>query len=393
VVNFSKETNRRNTGSYKWDVQENELPMWVADMDFEVPPEVTEALHSRVDHAIFGYNMVPDAYAEAYQGWWSRRHGLTIEKDWLLFVTGVVPALSSIVRKMTTVGENVLILSPVYNIFYNSILNNGRHVLSSDLVYEGGAYQIDFADLEKKCADPQTSLLIFCNPHNPVGKIWDRETLTRVADLCKKHHVLLVSDEIHCDLVQPGKHYTPMLSVDQTNTIMLAAATKAFNMAGMQGAAIIVPDPVLRHRVNRGINTDEVAEPNSFVIAATIAAFNRCEYWINELCAYVEENKRRVCTFISAELPQLHVVPSEATYLLWIDCSAITTDSVELTEFLRRETGLYLSEGAEYGENGRRFVRMNLACPASLVEDGLARLKKGVEAYVACGLDGVVKLG
>lgn len=382
MVNFSEETDRRNTNSYKWDVGPGELPMWVADMDFELPPEIIEALHRRVDHKIFGYNIIPGEYALAYRSWWERRHGLTIETDWLLFVTGVVPALSSIVRKMTTVGENVLILSPVYNIFYNSILNNGRHVLSSDLVYENGDYRIDFADLEKKCADPQTSLLIFCNPHNPIGKIWDRDTLQRVCEICRKHHVLVVSDEIHCDIVKPGRAYVPMLCVDTENVIMLAAATKAFNMAGMQGAAIVVPDPVLRHKVNRGINTDEVAEPNSFVIDATVTAFNRCEYWIEELRAYVESNKDFVRDFLAKELPMLHVVPSEATYLLWIDCSRVTDDSVAFVEFLREKTGLYLSEGAEYGENGRKFVRINLACSASRVADGMNRLKRGVELYL-----------
>lgn len=381
MVNFSKETNRRNTYSYKWDVKENELPMWVADMDFEIPEEIIEALHTRIDHRIFGYNMIPDTYAQAFQSWWKKRHNLNIETNWLLFVTGVVPALSSIVRKMTTVGENVLILSPVYNIFYNSILNNGRHVLSSDLVYENGEYHIDFEDLEEKCANPQTTLLIFCNPHNPVGKIWDYETLKKVTEICKKHHVLLVSDEIHCDIVKPGKSYTPMLNVEQDNVIMLVAATKAFNMAGMQGAAIIVPNPVLRHKVNRGINTDEVAEPNSFVIDATITAFTKCEYWIEELREYVESNKNTVYEFIKKEIPELYVVPSEATYLLWIDCSKVTDDSVELVDFIREKTGLYLSEGAEYGENGRKFVRMNLACPNARVIDGLNRLKKGIELY------------
>lgn len=381
MVNFSKETNRRNTYSYKWDVKENELPMWVADMDFEIPEEIIEALHTRIDHRIFGYNMIPDTYAQAFQSWWKKRHNLNIETNWLLFVTGVVPALSSIVRKMTTVGENVLILSPVYNIFYNSILNNGRHVLSSDLVYENGEYHIDFEDLEEKCANPQTTLLIFCNPHNPVGKIWDYETLKKVTEICKKHHVLLVSDEIHCDIVKPGKSYTPMLNVEQDNVIMLVAATKAFNMAGMQGAAIIVPNPVLRHKVNRGINTDEVAEPNSFVIDATITAFTKCEYWIEELREYVESNKNTVYEFVKKEIPELYVIPSEATYLLWIDCSKVTDDSVELVDFIRDKTGLYLSEGAEYGENGRKFVRMNLACPNARVIDGLNRLKKGIELY------------
>lgn len=381
---FSKLTNRLQTNSLKWDVKENELPMWVADMDFETAPEIKEALLKRVEHGIFGYNIVSDEYFESIQHWWLIRHHFQLEKEWLMFCTGVVPAISSIVRKVTTVGENVLIQSPVYNIFYNSILNNGRHVLSSDLVYDGKEYHIDFEDLEAKLSLPQTTLMILCNPHNPIGKIWDYDTLKRIGELCAKHHVIVLSDEIHCDITAPNKQYIPFSSVNQINkniSITCIAPTKAFNIAGLQTACISVPDPVLRHKVNRAINTDEVAEPNSFAITATIAAFNHGEEWLDELREYIENNKKIAMKYIENNIPELYVVPSEATYLLWIDCSRVCKDSVELVDFIRQKTGLYVSDGYEYGENGKTFIRMNVACMQERVEIGLNYLKQGIELY------------
>lgn len=384
VYDFSKLTNRYHTNSLKWDVNKDELPMWVADMDFEAAPEIIDALHERVNHGIFGYNIVSDEYFESIQNWWLKRHHYQIEKEWMMFCTGVVPAISSIVRKMTTVGENVLIQSPVYNIFYNSILNNGRHVLSNDLVYDGQEYHIDFDDLEKKLSLPQTTLMILCNPHNPIGKIWDQDTLIKIGNLCAKHHVIVVSDEIHCDITAPDYEYIPFASVSETNlmnSITCIAPTKAFNLAGLQTACIVVPNPVLRHKVNRGINTDEVAEPNSFAVCATIAAFEKGETWLDELRVYIENNKQIAIHFIKEHLPQLHVIPTQATYLLWIDCSHVCDNSVDLVESIRQTTGLYVSDGLEYGENGKCFIRLNVACSLERLNDGLQRLQKGILAY------------
>jgi len=378
---FSKFTNRYNTNSMKWDVSNDELPMWVADMDFETAPQIIEAMHQRVNHGIFGYNIVPDAYFESIQGWWLRRHNYKIEKEWMMFCTGVVPAISSIVRKITTVGENVLIQSPVYNIFYNSILNNGRNVLSNDLIYDGKEYTIDFNDLENKLSLPQTTMMILCNPHNPIGKIWDEDTLRRIGDLCAKYHVVVVSDEIHCDITAPNKSYIPFSKVSKTNlmnSITCIAPTKAFNLAGLQTACIVVANEHLRYKVNRGINTDEVAEPNSFAIIATITAFNHCEEWLNELREYIETNKQIVMKYMQTNLPKLHVISSEATYLLWIDCSKICDNSGELVSEIREKTGLYLSDGLEYGVNGKQFIRMNIACSKERLMDGLNRLKNGI---------------
>lgn len=382
---FDKLTDRRGTGSLKWDGPERELPMWVADMDFEAAPEITDFLKERVEHGIFGYSVVTDDWYRAYQSWWSRRHGLEMEKDWLIFCTGIVPAISSAVRKMTTVGENVLIQTPVYNIFFNSIRNNGRNVLESPLVYDGREYSIDFEDLEKKLADPQTTLMLLCNPHNPVGKIWDRETLSHIGELCAKHHVLVLSDEIHCDLTDPGYEYVPFASVSEVcseNSITCMAPTKTFNLAGLQTAAVMVPNPVLRHRMNRGLNTDEVAEPNAFAVGGAVAAFERGEEWLEELRAYLAENKRCVRKFVEQRIPGVKVVPSRATYLLWLDCSSIAEDAGELAGFIRADSGLYLTEGEEYGRCGRQFIRLNPACPRERLTDGLERLEKSVAKYV-----------
>lgn len=382
--NFSKLTNRFNTNSLKWDVNNNELPMWVADMDFETAPEIREAIRKKVDFGIYGYTIIPDEYYLSISNWWERRHNFKIEKEWILFCTGVVPSISSIVRKMTREGDNVLVQAPVYNIFYNSIVNNNRKVLSSDLCFDGKEYSIDHEDLERKLSDPATTLMILCNPHNPIGKVWSKETLKKIGELCIKYNVLVVSDEIHCDLTY-GNSYTPFASISPEiaqNSITCIAPTKTFNLAGVQSSNIIVPNDEIRRMVNRGINTDEVAEPNAFAIEATIAAFTKGEPWLNELIEYLAENKRVVQKFIHNELPSLNLIHSDATYLLWIDCSSITKDSLEFCKFIRKETGLYVSSGHVYGSNGGHFIRMNIACQRERVEDGLSRLKVGVDKYI-----------
>ena len=383
---FDKLTDRRDWGSLKWDVPERELPMWVADMDFETAPEVAEYIARRAAHGIFGYSVVTDDWYQAYQSWWSKRHGLQIDRDWLVFCTGVVPAISSTVRKLTTVGEKVLIQTPVYNIFFNSIRNNGRVVLESPLVYDGQEYAIDWADLEEKLSDPQTTLMLLCNPHNPVGKIWDRDTLARIGELCDKHHVLVLSDEIHCDLADPDCEYVPFASVSEicrNNSITCMAPTKTFNLAGLQTAAVMVPDPVIRHKLDRGLNTDEVAEPNAFAVGAAVTAFTQGESWLEELRQYLYGNKQLVREFVGKEIPGMKVVPSQATYLLWLDCSAITEDATELAEFIRKDSGLYLTEGEEYGACGRKFMRLNTACPRKRLQEGLERLRESVNSYVS----------
>lgn len=380
---FDESVDRRNTGSMKWDVAKGELPMWVADMDFRTAPGIIEKITGRAKQGVFGYTVVTDEWYQAYQTWWKKRHDFEIRKEWLVFCTGVVPAISSIVRKVTTVGENVVVLTPVYNIFFNSILNNGRNVLESRLKYDGSRYRIDLDDLEEKLSDPQTTLFILCNPHNPVGKIWERETLERIGDLCSKHHVLVLSDEIHCDITEPGWEYTPFASVSEncrTNSITCVAPTKAFNLAGLQTAAVIVPDDHLRHKVSRGLNTDEVAEPNVFAAIAPIAAFTCGGEWLDSLRDYLWENRAFAEEYIKKEIKGISPVSARATYLLWLDCRNMSGSSTQFCHFIRSHSGLYLSDGNEY-RNGEGFLRMNIACPRQQVEDGLKRLKESVAAY------------
>lgn len=382
---FDTPVDRRGTDSYKWDVKDGELPMWVADMDFKTAPEITAAIQKRAAHGVYGYSVVPDEWYDAVINWWKNRHSFAIEKEWLIFCTGVVPAISSAVRKLTTVAENVAVLSPVYNIFYNSIVNNGRRVLECPLAYRDGIYGIDWDALEKALSEPQTTMLIFCNPHNPVGKIWDRDTLIRVGEMCSRNHVTVISDEIHCDLTDPGRGYIPFASASEvckSISVTCVAPTKCFNMAGLQTSAVIVPDEALRSRVNRGLNTDEVAEPGAFAIPAAVAAFNEGEQWLDELREYIFRNKQRVKEFAETELPAVRLVPSEATYLLWLDCGAFAEHRAkELARFIRESTGLYLSAGNQYGLGGDSFLRLNIACPRQVLEDGLCRLKNGIQNF------------
>ena len=407
VFDFDAPVDRSGTHALKWEEANGALPMWVADMDIPTAPVVREAIARRAANGVFGYSTVPDEWAQAYADWWDSRHGLTIHPEELVFTTGVIPAISSMVRKLTTPAENVVILTPVYNIFFNSILNNGRNALQSPLRYERsaeggtGRYTIDWADLEVKLADPQTTLMILCNPHNPTGVIWDRDTLARIGSLCAKHHVMVISDEIHCDLTDPGHGYVPFASVnDQCRMISATciAPTKAFNIAGLHTAAVLVPDPTLRHKVWRGINTDEVGEPNAFAIDAAVAAFTKGGPWLDALRGYLAGNKREAARMIAAynaSAPadrRVALCEGPATYLLWLDCSAFVggpstgpssaaaqfRNTDELCDWLTREHGVMFSPGGHFGGNGRDFLRINVACPRATVREGVGRLLEGL---------------
>lgn len=382
---FDKLIDRRGTQSYKWYVAENELPMWVADMDFQTAPAIIDALKKRIEHGIFGYSIVPDEWNEAYMEWWKRRHHFEIKKDWLIFCTGVVPAISSTVRKLTNVAENVIVITPAYNIFFNSIYNNGRNIVECLLKYDQGKYELDYDDLEEKCSNPQSTLLILCNPHNPTGIIWTKEQLAKIGEICARNHVTVLSDEIHCDLTLPNTEYTPFASASpicEQISVTCIAPTKTFNIAGMQSAAVCIPNDVLRHKVWRALNTDEVAEGNVFAADVAIAAFSYGEEWLNELREYLAKNRLCAEKYIEENIPALKVVKGQATYLLWIDCKKLAIRSDELAEMIREKTGLYLSEGCEYRGDGEDFLRMNLACPRSRLEDGLSRLKNAIEAII-----------
>lgn len=381
---FDELTDRRNTNSLKWDVGENELPMWVADMDFKTAPEVIDAVIARAKSGIYGYQIVPDEWYKAVAGWWKKRHNFEVKEEWLCFCTGVIPAVTSAVKRITNVGDNVVVQTPVYDIFFHSVENTGRHVLENKLAYDGEKYSIDFADLEAKLSDPLTTMLVLCNPHNPAGKVWTGDELVKIGALCKRYGVTVLSDEIHCDLTEPNVEYTPFASASEeckSISVTCVAASKAFNLAGLQSAAVIIPDEGLRNKIVRGLNSDEVAEPNAFAVAATIAAFTKGGEWLDELREYISENRRTAAKFIERDLPELKLVGQDATYLLWIDCSAVTYDAEKLCEYIRKKTGLFITAGNQYSGNGHFFVRINVACPRVRLLDGLARLKEGVNGF------------
>lgn len=388
---FDTPVDRRHTNSVKWDfAAEDEIPMWVADMDFKAAPAILDALEEKLRHGVFGYTSSDERWYEAYISWWKRRHGLTMQKDWLVFCAGVVPAISSMVRVLTQPDDNVVIQSPVYNMFYNSIRENGRNLVESELVYdrETGTYSIDFEDLEKKLSDPKTVLMILCNPHNPIGRIWSREELLKIGELCLKHHVMIISDEIHCDIVKPGCGYVPFASVSEElcmNSITCMAPTKAFNIAGLKTAAVMIADPDLRSRISTAFRREGVAETETFALPAAIAAFDESEDWLDQLNEYLFENRRVFEDYVSEHMPGVRAVPGEATYLVWLDISEPMKNmpegtSEDVSKILRKQAKVFVSSGHAYGTAGDHFLRVNIACPRSVMMEGLARLEAGLKA-------------
>jgi len=383
---FVNAPDRSTTDSVKWHVKKGDLPMSIADMDFKTAPEIIAAMKEKISLGVFGYEWPEDDYFNAVADWYEKEHGHRPEQEWLIFTTGVVPAISAVVRRISHIGDNVLVQAPVYNVFYNSIENNGRHVLSNDLQFDGSNYKINWEDLEQKLALPLTTLMIFCNPHNPVGKVWTQAEVQKIADLCFKHHVVLLSDEIHGDLVRKGPDYTPAFSVNgpaRDNVISLVSPSKTFNVAALHAATAIVPNNNLRAMVNRGLNSDEIAEPNLLAIPGTIAAYEHGHDWLQALIKQLNVNFTYAQEFIGNNLPQVKVVSGKATYLIWLDVEQISTDSQELADYLEKKTGLVLSPGSIYRGNGHNFLRMNLACPLAMVKDGLERLKTGLTQYSA----------
>ena len=383
-TDFDQNINRFNTDSYKWDIKENELPMWVADMDFKTAPEIIDDLKTRVEHGVFGYTSINENWSQSFQNWWIKRHQFKFEKEWMIFSTGVVAAVTTAVQRLTNVGDNVVIQTPTFNVFYNSILNHGRRVLENPLKYDGLSYSIDFEDLEKKLALETTSLIILSNPQNPSGNIWSKDDLKRIGDLSVKYNVVVLSDEIHCDLCDPGYEYIPYASVSENclnNSVTCVAASKTFNLAGLQSAAVIVANPKLYSIMERGLNSNEVAEPNAFAAYSTVSAFTKGEAWLEELRVYLKDNKQLIYDFIKENCSQLKVVESHATYLVWIDISELGVDAEVFAEFIRKETGLIVSAGNHYGGNGSSFIRMNAATSRDRINDGLIRLKKAADLY------------
>ena len=387
MTEYPEAVDRRHTNSVKWDVKDGELPMTIADMDFKTSPAIIEAMKDKLTLGAFGYEDIPAEYFNAVADWYEKQHHFRPQTDWMIFTTGVVPAISSAVRRLTSLGDNVLVQAPVYNIFYNSIVNSGRHVVSSDLVYdvEQHSYSIDWEDLENKLADPLTNLMILCNPHNPVGIIWTRDQLIRLATLCRKYHVKIFSDEIHGDFTFNEQGYVPMFSLPEELIQDLEVAvspSKTFNVAALHAATVIVPNANLRAQVSRGLNSEELAEPNLMAIPGTIAAYEKCSEWLTAVLDAIQDNRKVVSDFINDQLADvITVVPGQATYLIWLDVRKLTDDSDALAKFIQEKTGLILSAGNIYGGDGHNFLRMNVACPTKTVLSGLDRLARGIAEW------------
>ena len=376
--NFDEMISRRNTNCIKWDASADSevLPMWVADMDFRTAPAIVEALQKRVAHGIFGYTRVPDEYYQAVISWLDRRHGLKTKKDWFIYTSGVVPAISAIIKAMTEPGDKVILQTPVYNCFFSSVRNNGCEILSNPLIYAGQTYRMDYEDLERKAADPRAKVLVLCNPHNPAGRVWTHEELVRLGEICIRHNVLVISDEIHCELVYPGHKHLPFASISEEflkDSVTCISPSKAFNIAGLQIANIIAPDDEIRRKIDRAINVNEVCDVNPFGVIATIAAYNEGEEWLDQLVGYIGENYKFMKDFCAVNLPEFPLAVLEGTYLAWMDCSALHIPSEELGVRLQKEAKLWLNAGAIYGKDGDNFMRWNIACPRERVADGLNR--------------------
>lgn len=382
---FDEPVSRRGTNSYKWDTVKDEdvLPMWVADMDFRTAPTIVGALQKRVEHGIFGYTKVPPAYYEAVVNWFRRRHAWLIEKEWIVYTTGVVPAISAIVKALTVPGDRVLVQTPVYNCFFSSIRNNGCEAVANPLIYANGTYRIDYDDLERKAADPKVKLLLLCNPHNPVGRVWTRQELRRIGEICIRNRVLVVADEIHCELVFSGHVYIPFASISEDfreHSVTCISPSKAFNLAGLQIANIVAADTDIRMKIDKAININEVCDVNPFGVEALIAAYNRGEDWLEELKHYLSVNYNYLRAYFDEYLPEFPVVMLEGTYLVWVDCRGVGLSSREITDILLEKEKVRVNPGSLYGEAGEGFIRLNIACPREKLIEGLNRLKRGLKS-------------
>ena len=374
---FDKTIDRRATNSYKWDsAPEGALPMWVADMDFRTAPAIIDALQKRVAHGIFGYTRVPDAYYDAVTSWFSRRHGWDIDREWIIYTSGVVPAVSAVIKALTVPGDKVIVQTPVYNCFFSSIRNNGCEIVSNPLRRTADTYEMDFDALERCAADPRAKVMLLCNPHNPAGRVWTPDELTRLGNICLRNGVTVVADEIHCELVYQGFKYTPFASLSDAflhRSVTCVSPSKAFNIAGLQIANIVAFDNDLRSRIDKAININEVCDVNPFGVAATIAAYNEGEEWLNQLVDYLHGNYEAMAEFCRRELPEFPITRLEGTYLVWMDCSSLGMLSDALEHALLDDARLWLNAGTMYGAEGEGYIRWNIACPRSVMLDGLNR--------------------
>lgn len=379
---FNKTVMRRNTKSIKWDLAEEDvLPMWVADMDFEAPEAIREAVIKRAEHGIYGYTKTDDTYYESIINWWKRRHNYELKKEWIRYSPGVVPAVHMLIRSLTEPGDKVIVQTPVYYPFFSAIKCNGCEIVENPLIYKEEKYTMDFEDLEDKVKDSKVKAMILCSPHNPVGRVWTREELAKLGKLCVENNVVVIADEIHCDLVyKENKHITyPSISEEfAQNCVLCIAPSKTFNIAGLQASSVVIANDTLRLKFDKLLRSDGSISPNIFAMEATEAAYNHGEQWLEDLLDYLKENLHFLTDYIQKKLPQLKVIKPEGTYLVWVDCSSLGMSSRELYEFFLKRGKVWFSEGHTFGTGGEGFVRINIACPRYILEEGLERIKNAL---------------
>jgi cystathionine beta-lyase len=384
---FDQPIDRQHSASIKWSLREEifgsreVLPMWVADMDFSTAPAILSALEQRVKHGIFGYVAIPPSFFKAIVGWLTRRFAWPVEEEWLLFCPGVVPALGMLLRCFSKPGDKILIQQPVYHLFSQIITNNERQVVNNPLRLEEGRYTIDFADLEKNLA-AGVKLFIFCSPHNPVGRVWTEEELKRVGELCLKYNTLLISDEVHSDLICSGYRHTPVATLSQAilnNTITCMAPSKSFNLAGLQTAYLIIANPILRKQYEKEQERLDLTLPNTFGVIALEKAYTEGEAWLNGLLAYLEDNLSFVTEFFAKHLSPLKIIPPQATYLVWLDCRGLKMKEAELKNFFYQAAKVGLDLGSKFGAEGEGFARLNIACPRKTLKEALERIQAALQ--------------
>ena len=377
--NFDEVINRRGTNSVKWDLCEPDvLPMWVADMDFKTAPVITESLQKTISTGVYGYSLVPDAFYESVISWWIKQYNFTIQKEWLLATTGVLPSLSAIIRTFVKPSENVILQTPVYNHFFSTLENCECTILQNNLLYNDGIYSIDFEDLESKASDPQTKLLLLSNPHNPIGRVYERAELEKICQICSKHNLMVVSDEIHSDLVFEPKKHTPFIEVSSQynlDAVSCGSPCKTFNMSGLPISYLVSQNKELLDKVQQTLDMQDTLYPNIVAVNALIAAYSHGDVWVKDLKSYLVENYKCLIDFCAENLPKVKVISLDATYLVWLDFSFLNQKATQLSQMLIEEEKLWLNAGTMYGTSGEGFLRMNIACPRSLLLEGLDRLK------------------
>jgi cystathionine beta-lyase len=388
--NFDEIVDRKNTSSVKFDLRdkifknEDVVPMWVADMDFRTPPCVVEALRNRLDHEIFGYTFISPSVFDSIATWLRLRHNWEINPGWISFSPGIVPAINLLVLAFTQPGDKVIVQTPVYFPFFSAVQNHGRELVYNPLIYSKGKYEMDFADLESKM-DSTIRMLILCNPHNPTGNVWPEDVLRKVGEMCLSHDILLISDEIHSDLVYKGYRHIPSATLSDeiaANTITCMAPSKTFNLAGLSTSFLVIPDEKLKMTYEKKLDQIHVGAGNIFGFVAMEAAYSHGGEWLDQLMKYLEGNVLFLEDFVQRHIPQIRVIKPQATYMVWLDCTQLKMSPSALKEFMINQAGLGLSDGPLFGKEGEGFQRINIGCPRSVLYEALLKLQAAIAKYL-----------